>query len=169
MIDAARQAALLVTGLLLTACAAGGQTVPGVEPASAPRAGTVGPRTPALGAEHIDLDRAIALFDRFCIETAPDFRAAHDVALAAGMLRAPTTGTYYHQSIEVSVNVEAVTADVAGCSLAFGGVGAIDADDPRLGALEERAGARRARFLGLRGPSVAGGGPVYGLAVVTRS
>ncbi len=71
------------------------------------------------GATDVDPVVALDMYRRICTDTAPSFSGAADVLSTLPFKQHPTTGTYFHQSINMSFKI-VVTPTLDQCSMVIG-------------------------------------------------
>lgn len=72
-----------------------------------------------VGQQRLPVVAALDYFEQFCADTLPDFAATNERLIAEGMQRSRTTGTFFHQTYNMSVQPNAPLGNDSACSIVF--------------------------------------------------
>ncbi len=93
------KAACLIASISLMACTP--TTTPSKTPSTEQRAVQVA----EPGIKSVDIASVIPIFEDLCINTSPSFRRTAAEATKYGMIQSEKTGTFFHQTLNLSVNI----------------------------------------------------------------
>lgn len=71
-----------------------------------------------VGSTPLSLSQAATFWTNICVETQPTFRAAPEALAARGFVQNPSTGTYFHQQLDLSFKLIGTGRDTL-CSMVF--------------------------------------------------